>query len=121
MEFHTSGFKLLLASSSPHIEIDTVLEKFKLVDYFSTRVSGTELPQSKPHPGIFIKAADLIKVAPSHCLVIEDAENGVIAAKAAGMKCTGFSNPNSGKQNLGMADKIISSFKELTVGLIRTL
>jgi HAD superfamily hydrolase (TIGR01509 family) len=116
---YKNGFKLLVASSSPHEIIEIVLRKFKLAEYFSASVSGTELPQSKPHPGIFLKAAKLANTEPANCLVIEDAENGVKAAKAAGMKCVGFSNPNSGIQNLKGADLIIHSITELNTERIK--
>jgi HAD superfamily hydrolase (TIGR01509 family) len=120
-ELHENGFIILVASSSPHEVIDIVLRKFRLAEFISARVSGTELPQSKPHPGIFLKAASLANTKPENCVVIEDAENGVKAAKAAGMKCIGFSNPNSGGQNLEKADLIIGSFEELSLNRIRSL
>jgi HAD superfamily hydrolase (TIGR01509 family) len=120
-ELRENGFILLVASSSPREVIDLVLRKFRLAEFFSARVSGTELQQSKPHPGIFLKAASLANTEPQNCVVIEDAENGVKAAKAAGMKCIGFLNPNSGGQNLEKADLIICSFAELSLGRIRNL
>jgi HAD superfamily hydrolase (TIGR01509 family) len=114
-----NGCKVLVASSSPAEIINIVLQKFSLENYFTAKISGTELPQSKPHPGIFLKAATIAQTDPANCLVIEDAENGVIAAKAAGMKCIGYLNPNSGLQNLEAADLIISSFRQLSLDRIK--
>lgn len=108
---HESGSKLALASSSSMEHIDIVLDKLQLKDYFSRRISGADLPKSKPDPMIFRKAAELLATNPKSCLVIEDSFNGVTAAKAAGMICIGFKNDHSGNQDLSKADLIIDNFE----------
>lgn len=105
-------YPLVLASSSKMENINTVLTKLGLIDYFSLRISGADLETSKPHPEIFLKAAEMARSVPEKCLVIEDSENGVKAAKAAGMKCIGYQNPNSGNQDLTEADWIIDHFDQ---------
>lgn len=109
----SKDIKLALASSSDMDVILLILDKFKLTHFFDAIVSGTELERSKPAPDIFLKAAEGLNIEPGACLVIEDSRNGVAAAKAAGMKCIGFHNPNSGNQDLSAADKIICRFIEL--------
>ena len=109
---YDKNIKLVLASSSEMKNIELVLPKFELLDYFDLRISGADLETSKPHPEIFEKAAKLAGVHPKSCLVIEDSANGVQAAKSANMKCIGFRNPNSGNQDLSLADWIIDSFNE---------
>lgn len=109
---HSEGKTLVLASSSSMENINLVLNKFDLSEYFISRVSGAELQTSKPHPEIFLKAAALAESPSQNCLVIEDSANGVRAAKAANMKCVGYRNPNSGNQDLSAADCVISSFGE---------
>lgn len=111
-QLHKDGIKLVLASSSEMKNIELVLTKFGLISYFDLRISGADLPTSKPHPEIFEKAAEMAETEPEQCLVIEDSENGVRAAKAANMTCIGFRNPNSGNQDLSEADWIIQSFDE---------
>lgn len=111
-ELASDDIKLVLASSSEMKNIELVLTKFDLLDYFDLRVSGANLETSKPHPEIFLKAAEMADSVPKNCLVIEDSTNGVRAAKAANMKCIGFKNPNSGNQDLSAADWIINSFEE---------
>ena len=106
------GMNLVLASSSEMKNIELVLTKFGLIDYFDLRISGADLPTSKPHPEIFEKAAIMAQATPQNCLVIEDSANGVKAAKSANMACIGFRNPNSGNQDLSAADWIIHSFEE---------
>ncbi|MGB3964375.1 MAG: HAD-IA family hydrolase, partial [Tepidanaerobacteraceae bacterium] len=72
-------------------------------------------------PEIFLKAAKKLGVEPKNCLIIEDTFVGIQAAKAAGMKCIGFKNPNSGDQDLSGADLVVESFKELSVDTIKEL
>jgi HAD superfamily hydrolase (TIGR01509 family) len=118
-DLYHSGFGLVLASSSYMEVIEVVLRKFNLSNYFMARVSGTELANSKPHPEIFIQSAKLAKSEPGECIVIEDSQNGITSARAAGMKCIGFANPNSGVQDLSKADLVIHSFDELNAETIR--
>ncbi|MBN2813981.1 MAG: HAD family phosphatase, partial [Bacteroidales bacterium] len=108
VNLHKHGFLLAVASSSPHEQIDFILKKFELSRYFHAIVSGEDVEAGKPHPEIFLKAADMLGVTPDSCLVIEDSHNGVTAAKRAGMKCIWFINPNSGNQDLiGKVDLLI--------------
>lgn len=107
---YKNGKNLVLASSATREEIDLVLERLNLTTYFPFTISGAELEQSKPDPMIFLKASRLSKTTPGQCCVIEDSENGVRAAKAAGMKCIGFRNPHSGNQDLSEADMILDDF-----------
>ena len=116
---HASGFKLAVASSSVPEDIETVLAMFSVRSYFTAVVSGSNVQYSKPHPEIFLMTAKLLESDPAKCLVIEDSENGVRAAKSAGMKCIGFQNVNSGNQNLTLADQVVNSINEISVDLIK--
>jgi len=84
-------------------------------------MSGEDIIQSKPNPEIFLKTAMALNVSPTKCIVIEDAKNGIEAAKAAGMKCIGFDNYNSGPQDLSKADITIDNFKEINLEIIKNL
>ncbi|WP_041444645.1 HAD family hydrolase [Syntrophobotulus glycolicus] len=108
-----SGLKIGLASSSPREFIEIIINNLGLAGYFEAVVSGEEVERSKPAPDVFLRAAELLKVNPSDCMVIEDSEHGVKAAKAAGMKCIGYLNTNSGQQDLRLADKMVSSLKDI--------
>ena len=112
-QLRRNKFEIMLASSATPQSIETVMDIFGLHDYFLHKVSGATLTHSKPHPEIFEVAAGLAKSAVEHCVVIEDSTNGVKAAKAAGMKCIGFQNPQSGDQDLSMADWIVCSISEI--------
>lgn len=114
---HQNKIKLALASSSPKKVIKIVLDMFKLDEFFDVTVSGQEVENSKPAPDIFLRVAELLHISPEECLVFEDSRNGVTAAKAAGMKCIGYYNPNSGNQDLSRADKIIETFAEVDIAV----
>lgn len=108
--FKKNNIKMIIASSSPKEIITFVIKKFKLDEYIGGFVHGDEVTIGKPNPEIFIKAASIFNEKPKDCLVIEDSSNGVKAAKAADMKCIGYKNINSGKQDLSKADYICSVF-----------
>lgn len=120
-DLHKNGFILVLASSSPPEQIEYILSILNLKYYFHSIISGDEVTSGKPHPEIFLKAAQQVNVDPKNCVVIEDSYNGVLAAKKANMKCIAYSNPSSGIQNLNEAIVIIHSFKELSVKYIMGL
>ncbi|NLM11794.1 MAG: HAD family phosphatase [Clostridiaceae bacterium] len=109
---------LAIASSSPRMFIEAVIKKLKFEQFFKVIVSGEELEKSKPAPDIFIKAAGLLGVERDECIVIEDASAGVEAAYAAGIKCIGFVNPNSGNQDLSKASVIVEDMRILDYNFI---
>jgi HAD superfamily hydrolase (TIGR01509 family) len=117
----SQSITLLLASSSPQKQIDYILHKLDLKKHFTVCVSGDEVAQGKPAPDIFLKAAALGGCAPHDCLVIEDSGNGIAAAKAAGIKCIAFYNPDSGNQDLSRADRVVSSIRDITWSILEEL
>lgn len=108
------GFKLAIASSSIPNDIKEVVKALKIRKYFHQLVSSTQVTHPKPAPDIFAQALKELGVNASEAIVIEDSEHGVQAAKAAGITCVGYLNPNSGKQDLGCADVLLESFEGLT-------
>lgn len=121
LTLHDEGYLLGLASSNNRRAINSIIKMFELDSYLSFTISGEEVINGKPDPEIFLTAAKKINVKPSECLVIEDANTGVAAAKAADMKCIGLKNPSSGDQDLSQADLIIDNFNELTLDNIKKL
>ncbi|HPP74987.1 MAG TPA: HAD-IA family hydrolase [Armatimonadota bacterium] len=82
------GLKLAVASSADKIKVLINLNEVGLpVETFDTIVNGLDVVHKKPDPEIFLTAARQLGLDPSECLVVEDAVNGVAAAKAAGSKC----------------------------------
>ena len=79
-----TGAKIALASSTREVSVRKSLGKADLVKYFDQIVCGDMVSHSKPHPEIFLKAAEKLQVAPETCYVIEDSFNGIRAAHASG-------------------------------------
>lgn len=86
-ELRKKGIKIAVGSSSKNTPL--ILERIGLKDYFDVVVDGNDLTKSKPDPEVFLLAAERLPVAPSHCVVVEDADAGVEAALAAGMRVIG--------------------------------
>lgn len=121
LTMHKAGYSMALASSNNKRVIGAVAEKFDLKDYIKVFVSADDVKRGKPDPEIFLTAAEKLGIPPASCLVIEDARNGVKAAKAAGMRCIGLQNLNSGNQDLSEADLVIGNFNELNLDIIKGL
>lgn len=115
-----SGYSLAIASSTNLKFITTVLTNLRIKKKFQIIVSGDEVKQGKPNPEIFLLAANKLCIPPESCLVIEDAQSGVRAAKTAGMKCIAITTSVT-KDKLQEADRVIDSFDELTIGTIKAL
>lgn len=98
----SKGLKMGLASSSKNAH--AVVNLLNIENEFDAIVDGTMIIHSKPDPEIFLLAASKLGVVPAECVVFEDAEAGVEAALAAGMKCVGVGSPEQlGKANLVVA------------------
>lgn len=120
-EYHKNGLTLVLASSASMLTINTIFKRFKLDSYFTARLSGADLKASKPHPEIFIKAAEASGHEKKLCMVIEDSTNGIRAAHAAGIYCIAFRSVNSKNQDYSLADRVISSFDEIAYAKLTNL
>lgn len=112
-DLHKNRVKLAIASSSPLNVIEAIAKKFQIEEYFEVFVTGDYVAKSKPEPDIFLYAAEKLGVSPENCIVIEDSNNGVRAAKKAGMKCVGINSDVEARQDISMADLEINSFKEV--------
>lgn len=112
---HEAGIPMALATSSNVRAMNAVLDNFGIRRFFSSILSGGELLESKPHPAIYLISAQRLGVKPEDCMVIEDTTNGIRAAKAAGMYCVAYRNPNSGEQDLSLADEVVDDFNEIKI------
>jgi beta-phosphoglucomutase-like phosphatase (HAD superfamily) len=108
------GLPLAVASSSQYRLIELALDHFDLRRHFALIHSAEEEPYGKPHPAVFITAADKLGVTPRSCLVWEDAPAGVLAAKAASMACIAVPETGEGHHAaFGLADLVLSSLEEM--------
>jgi beta-phosphoglucomutase family hydrolase len=102
-----------VASSAPLENVKFLLSETGIRRYISAVVAADDL-QGKPDPAVFLKAASLIRVAPSHCLVFEDSPVGVEAARRAGMKCIAVTTTNQAAA-LSKADIIVDRLDQIGI------
>jgi beta-phosphoglucomutase len=111
----TAGLRTAVASSADWIKIAANLEAMGLpVASWDAVVSGEDLEHLKPAPDLFLAAAGKLGVAPAVCTVIEDAVNGVTAAKAAGMYCIAVTTSFE-KDDLLAADLVRDGLVDVTL------
>jgi HAD superfamily hydrolase (TIGR01509 family) len=104
-----------LASSSNRELIDLVLELMGVAHLFRATVSSEEVPRGKPAPDVYLEAARRLGVDPAHTAAIEDSENGIRAAKTAGMRVLAIPNEHfpPAEEALAQADVVLQSLAEL--------
>jgi HAD superfamily hydrolase (TIGR01509 family) len=85
----TRGVPCAVATSAARVDVERLLEAIGLRAAFDTVVSADDVRRGKPHPEVYLKAADGLRVMPARCLVFEDAVVGVQAARRAGMRVIG--------------------------------
>jgi sugar-phosphatase len=83
--FHEKGLKIGLATSSYDVLIQTILSTLGIGHFFQTVHSAEYEMYGKPHPAVYLSAAQQLGVDPKKCLVVEDSLNGIVSAKAARM------------------------------------
>ena len=114
-DLRSKGLKVGLASSSKNAK--TVIQVLHIQNEFDVIVDGTMITNSKPHPEIFLLTAQKLNVKPEECLVFEDAEAGVEAALAAGMKCVGVGNA----QQLDAANEVVAKTADFKIAELAKL
>lgn len=87
-ELKNRGYKIAIGSSSKNAKF--ILEKVGLIQEFDAISDGTNISRSKPDPEVFLKGAEYLGVSPKDCVVVEDAEAGIDAAKAGNMAAAGI-------------------------------
>ena len=107
-----SRYPVAIASGSVHQVIRAVLELEDLHENFSAVVSAEDVPNGKPAPDIFLRAADLLQKPPERCCVIEDSSAGVHGAIAAGMQAIAITH-SLPREQLSHATCVVDSIAEL--------
>lgn len=113
INYFENGIKLVVASSASMNTINWVFDKFDIGKYFIGKISGADLDESKPHPEIFIKAAQIADEPKENCLVIEDSTNGILAAHRAEIFCAAYKSEHSKMQKYDLAKILVTDFSEL--------
>ncbi len=109
-----------LASSSNRELIDLVLDLADLAAAFQTTVSSEEVARGKPAPDVYLEAARRLAVEPARCAAVEDSQNGIGSAKAAGMRVVAVPNPRYPPDTaaLAAADAVIDRLDELVPSVV---
>lgn len=113
-----AGFKQAIGTSAPRANLEQILVQTRMRSFFQATVTGQDTVKGKPDPEVFLTGAKLLGVSPSKCVVFEDAEAGVAAAKSAGMKCVavctgGHSTPD--QLRASGADLVIKNLEFIDV------
>lgn len=114
-ELKKNNIKVAIGSSSKNAT--TILERIGLINEFDAIVQGTDIINSKPHPEVFLKAAELLGINPTECIVVEDSEAGIESANKGNMKSIYIGKENSNIQ----CDITIASLKDISVDRIIAL
>lgn len=113
---------MAVASSSPMRLIQLTLETLELTHYFDALLSAEHLAHGKPHPEVYLNAADALGLPPTACLAFEDSFNGLLAAKSARMKTVVVPEAHARHQaRWVIADKQCDSLEEVTFDLLNAL
>jgi beta-phosphoglucomutase len=109
LHVHQSKIKIALGSASKNAI--KVLQETNLIKYFDAIIDGNETINTKPHPEVFLKASEALEVLPENAIVFEDSGRGIDAAISGNFKSVGIGE----EQNLGHAQMVIPSFKDVTL------
>ncbi|MBI2593283.1 HAD family phosphatase [Candidatus Daviesbacteria bacterium] len=109
----SSQYKQALVSSGERFWGENALDKLKLLKYFNVVIFGEDVENHKPYPEPFLKAARVLGLNPSECLVVEDSWNGLQAGKGAGMKVIGYKTSHNQDLDFSLADFVIEDLREI--------
>lgn len=112
IELRENGIKIALGSASKNSML--ILNNLKLIPYFDAIVDGNKVSKAKPDPEVFLLGARELNVLPFECVVFEDAQAGIEAAKAANMKAIGIGQ----KDILSKADKVFEDLSHAHIDII---
>ncbi len=111
-----------VGSSGYRLNVNFVLEKCNIEPYFSAIVAGDEVTRCKPDPEIYLTAATKLGLRPEECIVFEDAEAGIEAAKRACMKVVALATTFSREFLEDTdADYIIDDFRDISIELLHSI
>lgn len=113
---------IAIASSSSEEMIAAVIDRLQIREYISVICSADHEPEGKPHPAVYLRAAQRLGIDPTYCLALEDSPNGVLSAKAAGMMCIAVPDPYlADDPRMQQADLRLQSLEAFTPRLLEQL
>ncbi len=122
LQLDTLGLPSAVATSGSRARVEQSLEVFNIRNRFRALISAEDVGRGKPDPDLFLLAAQALQIDPSRILVCEDAVAGVLAAKAAGMKCVGIAaNGRESMLKQAGADLVVEDFTHINLDDMRRL
>jgi beta-phosphoglucomutase len=115
------GFDVAIGSSGPPENVQMVLDRLAVAGLVQAVVTGADVRRGKPDPQVFQVAAERLGKHPGQCVVVEDAPDGIRAARAAGMAVVGLASTGRDRQALSFADLVVDSLEELSPQTFREL
>ena len=106
-------FLLAVVTGSRREHVDIIMQKTGMFRFFDFFITGDDVANFKPHPEPYLKAIQRAQEDAQQCLVLEDAQQGVRAAKAAGLTCYAIPDELTRTHDFSSADKILNSIREL--------
>lgn len=113
--------RLAVASSAYRVSVEGALQRVGLLGYFEFIAAGEDVVRLKPYPDIFLYAARCLNVPPHECVVLEDAEKGIRAAHAAGMKSVAVPTRHTRNNDFSQATLVLPSLSTVTLALLDSL
>ncbi|MCK4959595.1 MAG: HAD family phosphatase [Planctomycetes bacterium] len=113
-------FRLAIATSGTREKSEIILKSVRVPYDKMAYITGSEIANKKPDPELFLTAAAKAGVSAADCLVIEDAPDGIAAAKSAGCKCIAVTNSTTAER-LTQADLIIESLTQIDIDKIAAM
>lgn len=121
-ELKEKGIPCAIGTSTPRPNVECVLELTGLGDYFTDIAASEDVTRGKPDPEVFLKAAAKLGADPASCVVIEDAQVGIRAARAAGTKAVAVTTTHPAEALAPESpDRIVESLEEVNVAFLRGL
>ncbi|GET29145.1 HAD family phosphatase [Prolixibacter sp. SD074] len=121
-QLRSAGYRIVVATSAPTKNVDMVMDKLQLREYFEFIIDRARVTHGKPHPEIYLATLEQMGMPASQCVVFEDSLAGIRAAVGAGIKVIGVTTSHSDDE-LRKAGAIltISNFDEMSAEHISTL
>jgi len=110
-------YRMAMVTSSAREHLEIAHERTGVLHYFELLVAQGDYARSKPHPDPYEEAVRRLGVVPEECLAIEDSRRGLLAAKAAGLRCWVIPKGLSGNASLIEADRVLGGLGELPAAL----
>ncbi|HUB93474.1 MAG TPA: HAD family phosphatase [Verrucomicrobiae bacterium] len=120
-QLKSAGIATAVATSMPRDMTEQRLQTAGIIDHFDVLVTEEDVAKHKPEPDVFVKAAELLAMPSSGCVVFEDAPAGLLAAKAAKIQCIAVQTPYVNASDLVQTDLQVATLKQVAISQLRQL